>query len=188
MNHGSRFLRLGEILLERRSISYRKLQRGLEVARETRQRLGDVLMELGYVSEEEIARCLAEQYGFPYQDLSQVNPDHRALELITPEFALKWCILPVKNQDQLWCVVADPLDVELSDTMAAIARKPVVCSLAGKSDIQHAVRIAYGLPIGIASPKRRRIPQPESVLQRDRSLLIDAVSDEPTIETSRRAA
>lgn len=188
MNHGSRFLRLGEILLERRSISHRKLQRGLELARESRQRLGDVLLELGYVSEEEIARCLAEQYGFPYQDLSQVEPDPRALELITPEFALKWCVLPIRNGEQLWCVIADPLDVELSDTMAAIARKPVVCSLAGKSEIQRSVRIAYGLPFGITTPKRRRIPQPESVLQRDRTLLIDSVSDEPANETSRRAA
>jgi hypothetical protein len=145
-------------------------------------------MELGYVSEEEVARCLADQYGFPYQDMSQIEPDPRALELITPEFALKWCVLPLEYGDQLRCVVSDPLDVELSDTMAAIARKPVVCSLAGRSEIQKAVRVAYGLPIGIAARKRRRIPQPESILQRDRTLLIESVSDEPSQEFLRRAA
>lgn len=167
----------------------RKLQRGLEVAQESRRRLGDVLVELGYVSEEEIARCLAEQYGFAYQDLSEVDPDPMALELVTPEFALKWCVLPIAFGDQLHCVVADPLNVELSDTMAAIARKPVVCKLAGKSEIQTAVRKAYGLPTGIAVPRRRRQPQPESILQRDRSLLIEAMSgDAPVEQHNRRAA
>lgn len=145
-------------------------------------------MELGYVSEEEIARCLAEQYGFPYEDMGTLEPEQNALELITPEFALKWCVLPVKYGEQLRCVIADPLNVELSDTMAAIARKPVVCSLASKSEIQKAVRRAYGLPVGVSVPKRRRTPQPESILQRDRSLLIESVSDGQSSDALRRAA
>jgi hypothetical protein len=120
--------------------------------------------------------------------MSLLEPEPSALELITPEFALKWCILPVAYRDQLRCVIADPLNVELSDTMAAIARKPVVCTLASKSEIQKAVRRAYGLPVGIAVPKRRRTPQPESILQRDRSLLIESVSDESASDTVRRAA
>lgn len=189
MNHGERYLRLGDMLLHRGSISSRKLQRGLKVAHESQRRLGDVLVDLGYASEEEVTHCLAEQYGFPYEELSLVKPDSKALAKITAEFALKWCVLPLEDEDRFRCVVADPLNVELSDTIAAIARKPVVFSISGRNVLQTAIRMAYGLPISkVVSGKRRRPPVPESILQKDRNLLLEAINFELGVDHHMRRA
>ncbi|MBC8066637.1 MAG: hypothetical protein H7Y17_17535 [Chlorobia bacterium] len=188
MNLGERYLRLGDMLLHRGELNSRKLKRGLKVAHETRRRLGDVLIDLGYASEEVVTRCLAEQYGFVYEDLSQVQPDPAALKRLTPEFALKWCILPLEDGERFKCVIADPLNVELSDTIAAIARKPVSLTLAGKPSLQHAVRVAYGLPIPKVAKGRRRLPQPEAIMQRDRVLLLEAINFELGIDQSLRRA
>jgi hypothetical protein len=175
MNNGERYLRLGDMLLHRGDITARKLQRGLKVAHDTKRRLGDVLIDLGYASEETVTRCLADQYGFVYQDLADLKPDRKALDKITPEFALKWGVLPLEDSERFVCVVCDPLNVELSDTISAIARKPVSFTLAGRVSLQNAVRVHYRLPIPKVGKGRRRPPQPESILQRDRAMLLDSI-------------
>jgi type IV pilus assembly protein PilB len=189
MNHGERYFRLGDMLLHRGTITSKKLQRGLKVSHETQRRLGDVLVDLGYASEEEVTRCLAEQYGFPYEELTLVNPDAAALRKVSPEFALKWCVLPLEDRERFRCVVADPLNVELSDTIAAIARKPVVFSIAGRNVLQTAIRVAYGLPVPkVVAGRKRRPPQPETILQQDRNLLLEAINFEFGVDQHMRRA
>ena len=191
MNHGERYLRLGDMLLHRGDISAKKLQRGLKVAHDTKRRLGDVLVDLGYASEEIVTRCLAEQYGFVFQELGDLKPNPKALDKITPEFALKWGVLPLEDGDRFICVVCDPLNVELSDTISAIARKPVSFTLAGRTSLQHAVRVHYHLPIPKVNKGRRKPAQPESILQRDRAMLLDAIHSTDYgngVEHLRRAA
>ncbi len=188
MNHGERYLRLGDMLLHRGELSARKLKRGLQVAHDTRRRLGDVLIDLGYASEETVAHCLAEQYGFPFVDPATVQPNVEALKKLTSEYALKWGVLPVQDEDRFECVISDPLNVELSDTIAAIVRKPVGFSLAGRNALQLAIRKAYGLPIPKATKGRRKPPQPESILQRDRVMLLEAINFELSMDSGVRRA
>ena len=190
MNPGDQFLRLGDMLVQRGFITDRKLQRGLHIAHETRRRIGDVLVELGYVSEEEVAHCLAEQYGFDYNDMTSVEPKANALDKLAAEFALKWYVLPVEDGLRFQCVIADPLNVELSDMISAIAHKPVAFSIAPKSVLIKAIRVAYGLPIPAAQPKgrRKKPPVPEAVMQRDRVMLLEAVFAELAVEQSMRRA
>lgn len=176
------------MLLHSGELTARKLKRGLQVAHDTRRRLGDVLIDLGYASEDVVTHCLAEQYGFPYEELDKVQPQADALKKLTPEYALKWGVLPISDGDRFICVISDPLNVELSDTIAAIVRKPVSFSLAGRTSLQHAIRLAYGLPIPKVSKGKRRPPQPESILQRDRVMLLEAINFELNLEHGMRRA
>jgi len=149
-----------------------------------------VLIDLGYASEDEIAQCLADQYGFDVADLSSVRPDPSALAKFTTEFALKWCVLPLEDGVTFRCVVSDPVNVELTDMMAMIARKPLSLTLAPKTPLLNAIRSAYGLPLlakKTSLKKRGRVPEPESVLQRDRTMLMDAINFEMGDHFQRRA-
>lgn len=188
MNHGERYLRLGDMLLHDGALTPRKLKRGLQVAHDTKQRLGDVLVDLGYTSEQVVTQCLAEQYGFAFADLDSIKPESDALKKVTPEYALKWGVLPVSDGDRFSCVISDPLNVELSDTIAAIVRKPVSFSLAGRTSLHHAIRVAYGLPLPRVAKGRRRPPQPESVLQRDRVMLLESINFELNVDHAMRRA
>lgn len=188
MNHGERYLRLGDMLLHEGVLTPRKLKRGLQVAHDSKRRLGDVLVDLGYASEEVVTKCLAEQYGFSFAELETVQPETEALKKLTPEYALKWGVLPVSDGDRFTCVISDPLNVEISDTIAAIVRKPVSFTLAGRTALQHAIRLAYGLPIPKVSKGRKRPPQPESILQRDRVMLLEAINFELNLDHSMRRA
>lgn len=192
MSVGEQYLRLGDMLLRRGVLDRRKLDRGLRVSQESKRRIGDVLIDMGYVDEDQIAQCLADQYGFELEDISQVKPTAAALSMLTPEFALKWCVLALEDDIRFRCVVSDPVNIELTDTIAMIARKPLSLSLAPRTPLLQAIRAAYGLPalpVAAKSRRRRKPPEPETVLQRDRTMLLDAVYselsfDEPTRRVS----
>lgn len=190
MNPGEQYFRLGDMLLQRGILTEKKLQRGLTVAHESRRRIGDVLVELGYVTEDQVAHCLADQYGFDFCDMTEVHPTETALSKLDAEFALKWCVLPIDDSFRFVCVIADPLNVELSDSISALARKSVAFSIAPKSALQLAIRKAYGLPMPAAASKgrKKKAPSPESVMQRDRAMLLEGLEDLLEVEGSVRRA
>ena len=191
MEHGDQFLRLGDLLLQSGSISTKKLQRALKLAHDCRRRLGDVLVDLGYVSESDVAKCLALQHGFEFVEVAGLKPSATALSKLTTDYALRWSILPVEDGSTFTCVISDPLNVEMEDAIGAIVRKPVRFHVSPKTDLQAAIRAAYGLPAVIArkTNKRKRVPVPESVLQQDREMLLESVSHMlKSDQTSRWAA
>jgi len=178
------------MLLRKGLLNRRKLERGLKIASESKRRIGDVLIDLGYVTEDQIAQCLADQYGFEMEDLAALKPHPAALAKLTAEFALKWCILPIEDEFKFRCVVCDPVNVELTDMVTMIARKPLSLTIAPRNALLVAIRSAYGLPAVKVAPKsrRKRPPEPESILQRDRSMLLEAMNFEFESEQSGRRA
>lgn len=190
MSAGDQYLRLGDMLLRKGLLNRRKLERGLKIAQDSKRRIGDVLIDLGYVTEEQIAQCLADQYGFELEDLAAIAPEPSALAKLTAEFALKWCILPLEDGFKFRCVVSDPVNVELTDMVTMLARKPLSLTIAPRNALLAAIRSAYGLPALKTPPKfrRKRPPEPESVLQRDRSMLLEAMNFEFEAEGSARRA
>ena len=76
--------KLGEILIETGLLSHVQLERALEECRSTGKHLGEVLVDLAIVSEDDLTRSLSNQLGFIFVDLAKehLNPD---LSLAVPE-------------------------------------------------------------------------------------------------------
>lgn len=70
-------LRLGELLIGQKLISQEQLGIVLEQQKRTGRKLGRLLIENGFVSEERFAEALARQFSFPLVNLKQFN--------VTPE-------------------------------------------------------------------------------------------------------
>ena len=68
---------LGDLLIERNIINERQLEKALAVQKERGGLIGELLVELGFAKEEDIAQSLTAQYGFPYLPLSNydINPE-----------------------------------------------------------------------------------------------------------------
>ena len=60
---------LGELLLERGLVNQAQLNKALETQKDKGGLIGQILVALGFVKEEEIAQALTVQYGFPYLPL-----------------------------------------------------------------------------------------------------------------------
>jgi len=86
---------LGERLVERGLVTESEFEHALALQRQAGLPLGRALISLNYLSDNELARELAEQSGLPYFDLRAEAPDPGAARLLTWEQASAWRMLPL---------------------------------------------------------------------------------------------
>jgi type IV pilus assembly protein PilB len=79
--------RLGELLVETGLLTEENLTRALTEQRSKRGKLGEVIVAQGMATEEEIAQTLSVQLGIPYIELMQTPVEPQAIDLITEKVA-----------------------------------------------------------------------------------------------------
>lgn len=140
------YKRIGEMLLESGLITAEQLELALKTKLESNLRFGEVLTALGFVTEDQVTECLANQYGYPVADLAFVTPEPEAVAMIPSITALSGLVLPVRvTDDRFYCIIADPLDVPTTDALLRIAGRPVDICLANPTDLFDVIVKAYGL-------------------------------------------
>lgn len=147
--------RLGEELLARGIITTDQLQIALlEQKRLGKRLLGEVLQELGFVSEDLLRDALAQRLGQSAIDLDHILADPRALTLLPRELARRHLAFPVsylESQRELVIATADPNDIIATDRIQAhLAGKatPVWC-FAPRAEIERAIDQFYGVELSI---------------------------------------
>ena len=100
---------LGAALLEKGRLSEAQLQQALNDQRRSGKLLGDVLLNEGYVTREDIGRVLAEQYRLPYVSLEDAPSHPDALEAVPESVAKQKEFIPVRlEEDKLTVLIAGP--------------------------------------------------------------------------------
>lgn len=103
--------KIGELLVERGIISQGQLDEALKLQIENKKLLGEILIELGYATEEEVMICLTTQYGLPYLPLDSYEIDTAIVNLVTSSMAHKYNFVPIdKIGNLLTMVTSDVLD------------------------------------------------------------------------------
>ncbi len=104
--------KLGEMLIEEGMITEEQLHSALEEQRKDGNRIGTNLIKLGMVTPQKITELLGQQYQVSSIDLSVHEIDPTILELIPAEVAIKYQVIPVKKQGKsLTLAMANPMDV-----------------------------------------------------------------------------
>src|SRR6266849_1426534 len=104
--------RIGDILLETGIITPQQLAEALAQQRRTRERLGRVLVDQGAASEKQVAQALAAQLDLPIVALSSTRLDPNAVKLIPEVLARKRRVVPLRLEGgQVIVAMADPQDV-----------------------------------------------------------------------------
>lgn len=98
--------RLGEILVEKGLITPEQLADALEEQVRTRRRLGEILISRGLVTERDLAEALAERLGVRFIDLHETTIDPTAVALITERDARRYEALPIGFVDDHTLLVA----------------------------------------------------------------------------------
>ncbi len=138
-------LRLGEILLKHSLITKEQLDKALEVQKANGGKLGTNLVKLGYVTEEDITRCLSKQFGVPSVNLSFFEIDSSVLELVPSEVCRKYDLIPVnKAGATLTIAMADPTNIHAVNDINFITGYSVEPVVAAESSIKEAIDKYYG--------------------------------------------
>jgi len=132
-------LQIGQILLERQIVTPEQIEDALSVQNQQghRKLLGEVLVELGYCTENQIASALAEIYGLPYAQITPKICDPAIVEVLPREFLEEHVVLPLfKVRDVLTVAVSEPSNVFLIDEIRRLCNCEVQVVCATAKDIK----------------------------------------------------
>ncbi len=125
-------LKIGELLLKAQLISQEQLNEALEDQKQSGGRIGEHLIRLGHVSEEDILDCLSQQFGVPSINLRHFDIEESIIRLIPADVARKYHFIPVsKTGATLTVAMSDPTNVFAMDDITFITGyrvEPVVAS------------------------------------------------------------
>lgn len=94
MDFNRKKLRLGDVLVNSGVITAEQLQKGLELQKGSGRKLGETLVDEGITTEENIAKALSSQLGYEMVDLQDVSIDEEILNLVPPNILKKHKMIP----------------------------------------------------------------------------------------------
>jgi len=140
---------LGTLLQEMEVIDAQQLQEALDLQRQTGQRIGEALQELGYSSSEDVCRALAQQFGLRFVDPATLEISAEVRDTIKKELAREHKAIPIsKDNGNITIATSDPLDLYALDNVRFATNSEVDCVLASREAIERAIAKNYGLEEG----------------------------------------
>lgn len=127
---------IGELLVERGTITPAQLQEALTVQAAKGGLLGQVLVNLGYVTEEDVAQAITAQYGLPFLPLKNYQIDPEVVQLIPENVASQYCVICVDRiGDTLTVAMADPFNQKAIEDIELLQHCTVQVFVATLSDV-----------------------------------------------------
>ena len=127
---------LGELLVERGKLEPEKLQQARRLERNSGERLGALLVQLGMLAERDLAETLAEELELELA-VADAYPEAPAVpDRVTPEFLKQARAVPLEETpEHVLVAMADPLDQFTADAMELALGKPIVARVGIISEI-----------------------------------------------------
>jgi MSHA biogenesis protein MshE len=121
---------LGDLLVSQGLLTPERLGEALTEQKRSGRLLGRVLVENGFVTEEQIARTLATQLGVPYIDLRRYEVNSDTVHALSEMQARRFRGLVLEDREDTYLVgMVDPFDLRAQDEIAALLKRPVDVAL-----------------------------------------------------------
>ncbi len=112
-------MRLGDLLVQENMISEKQLEKALEDQRDTGRKLGVTLIDLGFITEQELLEFLSRQLNIPLIDLSERKIPQDVVNLVPEVQARRHRALVVEaSEDEALIAMSDPADLEAVDAIS----------------------------------------------------------------------
>src|SRR5689334_578340 len=146
--HGPAYLYgrpLGQILMQSFGLTQEKLDEGLKIQAEKGGRLGEVLVGMKAVGEEDVTRSLAAQLDLPYLAVIGIDDvDPELVKQVPINFAKQHGLIPLKaGSDAVAIAIADPLDTAVLDHARMLLQRDVAPSIASLRTVVDAINQVY---------------------------------------------
>ncbi|MFH1645428.1 MAG: ATPase, T2SS/T4P/T4SS family [Candidatus Omnitrophota bacterium] len=137
--------RITKKLVESGLITQAKLKKALAYQKEKGGKLSDVLVELGFIKQEDFLSALSQDLNIPLINLAKYNADPEVINLIPIEIVKQYKLLPLsKIGSTITIAVCDPLDIFAIDDIKSLTGYEVRLMLASEDSILYAISQHYG--------------------------------------------
>lgn len=178
-------IRLGDCLVQKGMITEEQLQEALTKQKEAGTKLGETIVDMGFVSEMEMIDVLVDQLGIEYVDLRKEKINEEVAKILKEDFMRKNSILPYGYDELVPNVIkvamADPMDIIVIDDIAIITNMQVEPVLSTKAQINMAIDKIFG-----ATQAMQAAEQYKKEREKDKAVLmnLDEENDNSEVDNS----
>jgi type IV pilus assembly protein PilB len=135
----------GNVFLDKKLIDTNQLNAALEEQKRSGGRLAEVLFNLGYIDEYQLASYLSKQYGVPAINLDNFDIDLEALKYVSRESAIKYNLIPINHTDStLVIAMSDPSNIFAMDEINFATGQSIEVVVATERAIEKSIYEYYG--------------------------------------------
>jgi type IV pilus assembly protein PilB len=136
---------LGRLLVQRGLLTLEQLEEALAEAETTGQRIGEAVVNRGWITAADVARVLADQHDLEFLDLAQASVAPAVAYLLPETVARRSGALPVQfvGDDQVLVAISDPANVLTSDDLRLALGLNVQLVVVSKPDLEKTIARTY---------------------------------------------
>ena len=136
--------KLGELLIERGVISHEQLNEALDYGKEHKKLFGEILVELNFATEKDIAQAITCQYGFPYLPLSNYEIESEVITSVPENVCRQFCLIPIdKIGKSLTLAMSNPLNSRAVEDVELITGCIIQIFVSTTTDIKQSIDKYY---------------------------------------------
>ncbi len=172
-------MRLGETLIKKGFITQEQLNLAMKDSTQSEEMTGRMLIKLGYLNEEQLFQCIAEQMNMSYYPrLRNINVDMEVIKSVPVKFVQHYGFMPLELKDNILTVaVYNPMDIWLAEEIKLHLGFQVKRVLSLRVEIEEAARKYYGIVAGTVDQiladsrqeKNELLPKKESAEEIEKS-------------------
>jgi len=136
--------KLGQQLLDAGIITEQQLEDALQEQKQVNRRLGNILIDRNWISEDKLVEFLSRRTGYPVVDLENYPIQEEALEILPRKQAEKYRVLPlICDSNTLTVAMQDPMDLTAIDDLTRLTELEIEPMIASTSQLDEFLRSAY---------------------------------------------
>lgn len=182
---GRKKIRIGDVLVAAGAITEEQLQEGLAKQKETGRKLGNALVDLGFISNDMLITVLTTQLGIDYIELKGAKIEDKVIHMVPESMVTKYQAIPIEvdpdNPNILKVAMADPMDIMAMDDIGLVTNLQVEPMLASEEGIKNAIDKYYGSAQAMEAAEAYRQEQQSVLGGDDEDNSSDEVDNSPIV-------
>jgi type II secretion system protein E len=155
---------IGEMLIDEKTITPEQLDMALKEQKKASKFICQVIVDLGFATEEKVFTVLSKQLGIPYIRIKDKKIEKSVIEKVPAKFVSHYKLMPIELKGKkLTVVVTDPLDVHTLDDIKLLLGFEIHPVLGGEKDILEMIKKYYGIGADTIERIMAEMPHPEEL-------------------------
>jgi len=137
-------LRLGDLLVENRIISQLQLDAALDEQRKSGRKLGKIMVDHGYLTEDALLIFLSRQLGVPFVELAHYQFEPDVIAVLPEIYARRFRAVALKDKgDSLLVGMSDPTNIFAYDELSRIVGRPIDMAVVREQELLDTIERVY---------------------------------------------
>jgi type IV pilus assembly protein PilB len=145
MGHGLKPKRLGDVLVAQGVLAPGEMEGIIGKLKSPINSLGQALVKEGVITEDQLARALAEQYGLPFEPLTDFRVDPGFYQTVPVELMHRHPFVPLAERDGVLVIaITDPHNLQALDELELVLNRPLHLTVSARGAIMAALTRSEG--------------------------------------------